>query len=1245
MKDLMFIFCLVFQSSLVFSSTFNERLQIYPKGDQYLLVGSDLHLYINCTTCNNESDFDVNNVILMKGSQGIHDVYYNYNDSAVELTIADVRLTDAGYYKAFYGDTDVVQSITKVSVMEEPGKPVNITCVSFEMTDLTCSFNLSKSTRSQVFWRMEVKLQDLLVYTVNCSNATEKVVRCSPVPSKYLRQFNMHDVIVYGVNETFKVNINKTFEVNYNLSIVKYAPVPDIKTVMGTDSVTIQWGRPKMLKYIPNVAVEYRITVKSDNDWIESITRYIYNSFKSKELVEIDGLIPYDNYTVSVWNKVKVAKGDIYWSDPVIVERTTLSAVSQHSVSMATGSYLMFDCNGKLCVNLFWKNPEERYWCGHVIGYEISVDTNYTVGPDGANGFIAAPTVYIDETNGISEYVRLEKVLSKTNDYLLGVSLVNTEGSSTDVSSILIPAWEKANMMKVTWVSVEMLPLGDKISWEINPDLCSHIVSVTIYWCLNQNSTIVECVSDFDWRTYDIENGCEDNWQLISTDLSGMTDLKYGISIENQQFSGGIEWEKFRFKNLRNVPDKPMFTANADDTMLTVTILYASNYVSEFGRPDVYYISYSKATQKTQKKCTYDGTSTDFPVDFSQQIYRIPGLEYGTQYYICVWSGNAAGLSETGEPRLIETIEDSNMKITIIVSCLISGVVVIAFVIVGCCFLKKWRRKIIEDNIGIVVPGCGEPEFGSTEFLKNEQDFTADSGKGDSPSTSVSQDSGSLSENLVSRLDKLDMSDELKPEDTSRNMVPAPSPVLPGYFRASKPFTVENLNGSNSVLDWQDGIDFDSGNSDEDDLPHSSWDDIVDKAAVTPIVKEMAKPNCTADNVDKFKNPIVNIQTYENPAFSRRPEHFYHEVKELEIEHEAEEDNHNNTSAKGVNLNDKVTLENQSTGTSILDNYNVAYVGSKQSNYSNVTPTDYIKADTVVEVNLEAGPVSNDKLVAESASNEKLKAGLVSNDKVAAGPMSKDKLETEHTVVKEQEDGNNFENVAEDDSNCLGDGNDGFGMNDKILNSYAHVDENFEIEIDNSDNSSVAKYSLNSGDMTSDNMFCNSSISVNLGYANPNQVSLGGGSTISETSDAEMEDISREASPELLTETLALCQDVHSLVTMNDGNTNDEPLISDLQSKQNNDDLKLGVKSIKVEPLANDEKKTELTDVLSSIVKGTHKPDNLPYGLRSDGSGLKSDGSAFSYQSYTIAKFSGQGSSSEVTSNDVTQLKGEVTHL
>ncbi|KAL4228903.1 hypothetical protein ACF0H5_011943 [Mactra antiquata] len=1038
MKYLMFICCLVFQSSRVFSSKFNEHLQFHPEGDHYLKVGSNLHLFINCTTCNSDSDFDAKNIIVMKGSQRIHDDYLNYDYNAVELTIPNLRLTHSGFYKVFYGNTNVVQDLTKVSVIEEPGSPVNITCLSFEMTNLTCSFNLSKPTSS---WYMKYKLSEGSWQTIPDKYCNRLSYTCwwdsidmprSNMTFKGLGA-NMSRVKIVVKNalwtkrETFTIRISE---------IVKYAPVQDIHAVMGTDSMLIQWGRSKNIPGT-DVAVEYRITVKSDNNWIEPITRLIYNSTRKIESVEIDGLIPYDNYTVSVWNKVMDAKGDIYWSDPAIIGNRTLPTVSQYSVSMATGSYLMYECGEKFCVILYWKNPEERYWHGQLVGYQISVDTNYTFRQDGAHGLIAV--------QGISEYVRLKEPLSKTNNYLLGVSLVNTEGNSADVSPILIPAWEKANMMKVTWVSVEMLPSGDKISWEINPDLCSHIVSVTIYWCLNLNSSIVQCVSDFDWHTYDIDNGCEDNWQLISTNISGMIDLKYGVSIENHQFSGGIEWEKFRFKNIRNVPEKPMFRVNADKTMVTVNVLYASNYVSDFGRPDVYYISYSKASQKTQKKCTYDETKTEFPVNFSQPIYRISGLESGSQYYICVWSGNAAGLSEAGKPVSIKTNEDTNLKIIVALS--IGGGVIIIIIIIICmcrCF-KNWRRRIIDDNTGIRVPDFDRSEFASNEFDKNEHDITADSGKGDSSPSSVTQDSVSenryMSESIVNRLDKVGMCDDLKPEDNSGNTVSAATPLIQDYSRASKPLAGENVEESFSLLDRQDSIDFDSGNSDifgisnvdrdesvannlseyvdhdfgkkteiqglknyvaltdlkretsmkneEDYLPHSS----LGKATSTPIVKEMAKPNC-ADYVDECMNPMVNKQTYETPLFTGRPEHFYHEIKELEIEDEDDKDNHENSSAKGVNPSDKVTLENQSSDNSILDSYNVAYVGSKQSNDTNVISTDYIEVDTVVGVNLVAGPVSNNELGSGPVSNEKEKAGPGSNDHLRTGPVSNEKLET-----------------------------------------------------------------------------------------------------------------------------------------------------------------------------------------------------------------------------------------------------------
>lgn len=57
---------------------------------------------------------------------------------------------------------------------------------------------------------------------------------------------------------------------------------------------------------------------------------------------------------------------------------------------------------------------------------------------------------------------------------------------------------------------------------------------------------------NFDWHTFEVTDGCKDNVKEITTNSLGSEDFKYGVSIATAELSGGIHWENFRFKNLKD---------------------------------------------------------------------------------------------------------------------------------------------------------------------------------------------------------------------------------------------------------------------------------------------------------------------------------------------------------------------------------------------------------------------------------------------------------------------------------------------------------------------------------------------------------------------------------------------------------------------------------------------------------------------------------------------------------------------
>ncbi|XP_053394468.1 uncharacterized protein LOC123524766 [Mercenaria mercenaria] len=745
-----------------------------PNYDVWLLAGSDLQLNCSLRVQSNGTDcvqdYSVNKTRINKGNQDLPaDIFdYHVEEKTLAMTIRHVTVNDSGTYICRYGDTDLVQAFRPVHIGEAPGEP-NLTCVSKNLNNLRCSFSLSRQpVNILIDWTMEYRM-GWGTSEVNCFSNSDSVIICEPCPEDIWASYHTYTIFVEGVNETYGVQVNKTFTVKTNESIVKPNPVAKLGFYNESSNVQLYWDGPRGLTYKSevNFAMDYKVTVTSKWD---NRTEMIRNALESHKVFNLTDFIPFANYSVMVQAKPTAARRDIYWSSGSTVNFETPNTVSEHSVSMATGSYLMLDCGQHvMCPIIYWKNPARKFWNGPITGYKVIVEefelsetvvlghiNKRHIGNEPAYRLKRVIKPSSENITGMSVSGALTTTMMRNEDYRVEIMLINSEGVSASSSELLIPNWTKGQMLKPVWISVEMDDSSVYISWYIDPKYCAGITTVSYYWCLLDadkpfNSTFVSCKENFDWLTFNITNGCGNETAHKIGKSHDYSDVKYAVSVETDGVSGGLMWEKFRF-NKQDVPEKPLYSVNSEGTSLIIEILYAVYYNSEGGRPEQYSVVYSECLQGMG--CySGGGVKKKFMANFTKPVYTINDLKPGSQYSVYVTSENRFGKSVDGE-LIIRNISKvtglpnagDSSNLAVVLGSVFGSLFLI--VIVGVLIILC-RKKHNQWTAGakIEIPDMDEAAMlnGSYTRTDSEKDIKKlsddhDSGKGsDSPASSLGQ--------------------------------------------------------------------------------------------------------------------------------------------------------------------------------------------------------------------------------------------------------------------------------------------------------------------------------------------------------------------------------------------------------------------------------------------------------------------------------------------------------------------------
>ncbi|XP_045159486.2 uncharacterized protein LOC123524929 isoform X2 [Mercenaria mercenaria] len=352
--------------------------EMSPKDDVFIMAGSELQVNCSLKMLENGSDcvddYNIYNITIRKGSKEFSSDLFEYfaGKKTLTLTIRNVTFEDDGFYNCVYGGN--IQSTMRMHIGEPPGAPENLSCISRNFNDLSCSFALSEKivnipTGNKIKFKMNRQKWTNITesnYHCNKSMCTFWLNSRNDAPSAYtFTPSAQYKIRAIAWNKLGKKSTD--LEIGNTGSIVKPDPVDNIGFDFTKFSrrVRLRWSCPKDLTFSDSsfIAMDYKIAVTSE--W-QNRTLLVENKTTAVMEHYIENLIPFTSYTVTVQAKPSAAVLDIYWSNTSVVTFVTLSTGQALrpewvSVEIADSSvYISWYMDPEYCAVV---TSVTYYWC------------------------------------------------------------------------------------------------------------------------------------------------------------------------------------------------------------------------------------------------------------------------------------------------------------------------------------------------------------------------------------------------------------------------------------------------------------------------------------------------------------------------------------------------------------------------------------------------------------------------------------------------------------------------------------------------------------------------------------------------------------------------------------------------------------------------------------------------------------------------------------------------------------------
>ncbi|KAH3850763.1 hypothetical protein DPMN_093236 [Dreissena polymorpha] len=583
-------------------------------------------------------------------------------------------------------------------------QPENLTCISYNFRNLTCSFSLDRKgvADRKVNWTMEYQTKPFRDWTAlppwKC-NLAAFTCAWDSVMERSNWTFN-RATSHYLIRIKVETQNTSFWSRHWNVStsaIVKPGRVRSLNATLENASLLLNWKVPIYLSRTDFDPLDFRIRLQDRHVWDNRTiyVRAVNNSSNPNNdfRYNVSMLLGNANYTVTVQVKPSQAPSDLYWSDPETETFNTNATAPTEAPTMADGGFVVNEV-GQSCekdfvnVTFYWKNPHVKYLRGKNDSYKINIENLKTI------------------TTSTSMTPFLTTCLNRLGDYFVNVRLVNDVGGESPRSSnVTWGPWKKVSRARVEVVIVQEASDGVILEWSPPSDLCNAISNVTYYWCKSHRESddirLANCET-LNWKTNDtidgLCNGSVHHWLNNTGDPSGMRNavsgMRYAVSIATSNGTGGMVWDKYRYGNYNALPAQLNYQVSISTDAKTSMTVKISNHefpqVNQGGKPSAFQVIYSEVTTPGSA-CPLEKTPANYTANYLKSEITIAQLKSGATYVVCVRGVNHVGSGLYGQPFVLQLPEESISSLLVgIVGAFIVGM----FVLLMSCLLRKALPEI-----------------------------------------------------------------------------------------------------------------------------------------------------------------------------------------------------------------------------------------------------------------------------------------------------------------------------------------------------------------------------------------------------------------------------------------------------------------------------------------------------------------------------------------------------------------------
>lgn len=392
-------------------------------------------------------------------------------------------------------DTYMAVCLNKVIVDSKPEEVQNISCISRNWQNLTCSWKKPQSfveTTYDLYFRLPGRAGGRIQYRCPevLDNDTYGSCFWDITTNPHYRQPYEYYYFTLTAKNKFG-NWSKQIEFHHYSHVIP-EPASDLTIVNTTvNTTTLRWSVPFPMQLFPPglvPKVEYQSVYDERDKWLVANTTLLYGGHSEIYTYTLEGL-KYANtlYDVRVYLRSALAVGEDKWSAPTINTFRTKPTIPGAVPKTDIGS---FEVSGGLPyrdVYIYWQHIPDHLKNGDKFEYKIiSVEEN---------GFERSLTPN-ETTNAYAKFRGIS-----FNSFRFKIVAANEKGYSKDVSEVYVPSKTEIPAEPVSFTKIALNKTEYELSWKppASASNRSKIENYTIFWCNHERDRPYQCTGFLNW--------------------------------------------------------------------------------------------------------------------------------------------------------------------------------------------------------------------------------------------------------------------------------------------------------------------------------------------------------------------------------------------------------------------------------------------------------------------------------------------------------------------------------------------------------------------------------------------------------------------------------------------------------------------------------------------------------------------------------------------------------------------------